>query len=196
MQLIQKLALSCNRKGLVSRSCIYHTNLSHHTCDGHVAELEIDKLILLIPHCRIQIPARNPSKINIPLLCNPATLVSAACSDMRSSLSSSFLANDTLPLLLTYDELNYTAVLNESHPSTMLVGVSYEAIGMIPQFLFWKHNGQPIGATEDPRIAIMEGGSLEITDVRPSDAGFYRVVASNGAQCQSVRFTVFVQCEW
>lgn len=58
----------------------------------------------------------------------------------------------------------------------------------------WKHNGQPIDIDSDSRINVPERGRLIIDQVKPSDAGYYTLTATNGEQCQNNQFVVLVEC--
>ena len=114
-------------------------------------------------------------------------LLLASCSNLTSEVSS--------PGPQTWFQIgpNYTALLNDSHPSTLVVNVTYFTQ---PQLLTWKHNGSVIDIDADPRISVSEMGWLYFSSVAMSDSGIYTLEASNGAQCQISQFDISIKCKF
>lgn len=108
-------------------------------------------------------------------------MILASCSNSTGSGSHTWF----------YIEQNYTAILNESHASSLLVSVAYD---VQPQLLLWKRNGSTLNLDTSPRISIPELGMLIFNEVQLSDAGYYTLTATNGAQCQSKQILVLVEC--
>ena len=88
--------------------------------------------------------------------------------------------------------LNSTTILAGS---PLMINVTYEPNGMKPRLFTWKHGNLVLNGVDDPRINLSDGEVLAIDRVRPSDAGHYTLTASNGPQCQSAEFTIFIECE-
>ena len=86
---------------------------------------------------------------------------------------------------------NYTALLNDSHPSSLVINVTYDTQ---PQLLTWKHNGGALDVDGNPRISVSEPGWLLFNPVEISDVGVYTLMAVSGAQCQSSPFNIFIEC--
>ena len=97
--------------------------------------------------------------------------------------------------LLSYQDLRYTVVLDNESANPLLINVTSSIDLAFTHFLLWRRNGRVINATSAPRISVQDEGGLLIRSVRASDAGQYSVIASDGGQCQSVRFTLYIECE-
>lgn len=85
-----------------------------------------------------------------------------------------------------YTEKNYTFVFDGSQTSSLFINVSYS---IQPQLLIWKHNGSILDFYSGQEQLLFH-------PVVPSDAGHYAITASSGAQCQTGRFIVLVECEY
>ena len=61
--------------------------------------------------------------------------------------------------------------------------------------ILWMYNGCIISFAEDTSTTITGDRDLALTQVQPSNAGYYSLITSNDLQCGSSHFTVAIECE-
>ena len=72
--------------------------------------------------------------------------------------------------------------------------ISVRVTGRPQPTITWERDGVPIDEQKDPRVMIT-GENLNLSNVRPDDAGEYTITAVNIADTEVERYNVIIQCK-